>query len=358
MGVSARTRSAVPVVSVGNITVGGTGKTPVVIDLADRLSAQGLKVAILSRGYGRISKARAVIVSNGAGPLVKVEECGDEPYVMARAVPSATVIVGSKRVETAKLATEEYGAQIILLDDGFQHVQLKRDIDILLFDYNDDPDELALLPRGRLREPLAALGRATAIVITKIPHPLIRQKGESSAGQAEQFDQEVMSRLQHLRALLSPHAPSATIHYVRFEPNYLLTQTKEASGVVSLTQLSGKRVMALCGIARPESFFASLADLDTTVVAQISFSDHHWFGAHDIEQISRRFTESGADYIVTTEKDLVRLHLPDHLGSVSFALMLEPVWLDALGKTMSMPPLVTRVQALAEATEKEMNRDK
>ncbi len=334
MGLSARKGASVPVVSIGNLTVGGTGKTPVVIDLADRLTSQGLSVAILSRGYGRRSKASCVVVSTGSGPVVTVDEAGDEPYMMARAVPNAIVVVGSRRSDLAKLAVEKYGAQLILLDDGFQHVQLRRDMDIVLFDYNDDPAAMALLPQGRLREPLAALGRASDIIITKIPETVEKE------------------RLNQLRLKLSSVAPQAVLHGARFSPSYLLSEVEGGSNVVKLSALAGKKIFALCGIARPESFFDSLTSLGATVVDSMVFSDHHWYTADDVAEIDRRFRESGSAFIVTSEKDRVRLPLPADLCALTFALMLEPVWLTAEGLVLSRPAMLDGISALTGGKDK------
>jgi tetraacyldisaccharide 4'-kinase len=339
VGLSARSGSSVPVISVGNLTVGGTGKTPVVIDLADRLSSHGLKVAILSRGYGRKSKDKILVVSAFAGPVVDVGDAGDEPFMMARAVPDAAVIVGSKRVDLAKLAVEKYGAEIILLDDGFQHVQLKRDLDLVLFDYNDDPDTMALLPRGRLREPLAALGRASHIVITKVPE--IKEDGSESA-------LAIKTRLGSLRDKLAALAPAAVLHAARFSPSYLLQETGTNSEVVKLSAIGGKKIFAMCGIARPEGFIDSLTRLGATVCAEMIFSDHHWYSSADVAEIEQRFRESQADYIVTSEKDRVRLKLPANLEALTYALMIEPVWLDGAGLAVARPQLMEQVMALAE----------
>jgi tetraacyldisaccharide 4'-kinase len=354
MGLATRIGAAVPVISIGNVTVGGTGKTPVVIDLADRLSAQGLKVAILSRGYGRRSKAKIVVVSAGAGPIVSVDEAGDEPYMMARAVPSAIVLVGSKRVDLARLAVEKYGAQIILLDDGFQHVQLKRDVDIVLFDYNDDPDLIALLPRGRLREPLTALGRASDIVVTKIPEfkaGSCQSEGDKAlVSDAESnFNKSVKMKIGRLRSRLSSLAPSAVLHFARFSPSYLLSEFDDSSNVVKLTAISGKKIFALCGIARPDGFFRSLTELGATIVDKMTFGDHHWYTVEDVAEIDRRFRDSRAAYIVTSEKDRVRLHLPVDLSALTFALMLETVWMDGSGAKVSNPVFVQCVLDLVPA---------
>ena len=152
-----QTKVSVPVISIGNITCGGTGKTPVTIDLTQRLTEMGYKVGVLSRGYKRLSKERILVVSNGNGDIRSCAESGDEPYLIAQSVPEAVVIVGSKRIDTAPLAVHRYGCDILLLDDGFQHFPLARNSDIVLLDYNDELTKDHLLPAGRLREPLSAL---------------------------------------------------------------------------------------------------------------------------------------------------------------------------------------------------------
>jgi len=350
MGLSPRTKAAAPVVSVGNITVGGTGKTPIVIDLADRIAAKGLKPAILSRGYGRKSQAKTVLVSDGAGPVVSVEESGDEPYVMARSVPAATVMVGAKRIESARLVTKNHGADLIVLDDGFQHVQLRRDLDIVLYDYNDDPDTMTLLPQGRLREPMAALSRAHVIVITKIPVLI------SSLNKISLLDDAVATKLQSLSAKLSALAPQAVLQYAAFCPSYLLGQrktglsiTSSPGDVLALGQMAGKKIFALCGLARPEGFFQSLSLLGADIVDKIAYPDHHWFSVEDQMEIQRRFQACAAEYLITSEKDMVRLRLSSELDCRTYALMQTPFWLNAQGVEEDNPLIFNLIDDLLAA---------
>lgn len=311
-GLAFSTAAAVPVISVGNITVGGTGKTPLTIDLARRFIARGVKVAILSRGYGRKSKG-LLVVADGAKTLVSVEDAGDEPFLMAASVPQAVVIVCSSRVESAELAVSTYGAQLIILDDGFQHVKLKRDIDCVLWDFNDDPLKSMIVPSGRLREPLSGLHRASDIIVTKVP---VQEETRADAVKAE------LARL----------APRANIYSCRFAPAHLvqLAQSDNSgkfSGRQSLAELAGKKVYALSAIARPEGFIRELKGLGVSVVKERAFADHHWFSPAQIAEIEAEFTASGADIIVTTEKDLVRLEMPPALASKTFAVALECQWL-------------------------------
>src|SRR4030095_1263679 len=164
-----RHRLDAPVISIGNITCGGTGKTPLTVDLARRLIGAGRKVGVLSRGYKRRSRGEIVIDSDGKDTLASVRDCGDEPYMVAQAVPEAVVIVGPRRHITGAIATAIYDCNVLILDDGFQHLPVTRDADLVLIDYHDEPEKDALLPAGRLREPLSALSRADHVVITRVP---------------------------------------------------------------------------------------------------------------------------------------------------------------------------------------------
>jgi tetraacyldisaccharide 4'-kinase len=285
-----RVRLPVPVVSIGNITCGGTGKTPMAIDVTRRLIAAGYKVAVLSRGYARKSKQKITVVSNGQGEFALCEEAGDEPLLIALSVPEAIVIVGSSRVETAALAIEEYKADAIVLDDGFQHIRLERDLDVVLIDYNDDPENDTLLPAGRLREPLTALNRAKVVVITKVPlNP----------------DEE---RLEKLRTQIRKYAERAEIVAARFVPKRLRTSTGEAP----LTQLKGQRVVAFCGVARPEGFAATLNQLGCTLMRN-----------------------ANASSVVTTEKDMVKIAPHDRLNQHLVAVEIGVEWLGPLPSHIS-----------------------
>ncbi len=314
LGLASRRSAAVPVISVGNITVGGTGKTPLTIDLAERLSSAGHKVAVLSRGYGRKSKG-LVVVSDGCGgdPLVDVEAAGDEPFLIAQSVSDAIVIVCSSRLASAQKAVFELGAQIIILDDGFQHIKLRRDFDLVLWDYNDSPLNARIVPAGRLREPLGGLNRASHIVITKIPVDAPEDKLDATCRQ------------------LSEIAPQAKMYQCRFAPAYLTGYAGEGQTpqTVKLSELAGKKVYSLCAIARPEGFVAELAALGVVPIRVRQFSDHHWFSPAELAEIESDFFASGADMLVTTEKDIVRMKLSPALSAKTWALVLQCHWLPA-----------------------------
>ncbi|MDX2107432.1 MAG: tetraacyldisaccharide 4'-kinase [Candidatus Melainabacteria bacterium] len=277
-GLASINKVEVPVISVGNITVGGTGKTPITMFLAKQLIAQGRKIAILSRGYNRKSKSNFVVASDGTKILCSVEDCGDEPYMMALEVPQAVVICGRSRSAIARLAIDKFKCDTLLLDDGFQHILLHRDINIALLDYQDDLETEQLLPAGRLREPVSALSRATHVVITKIP---------SNADSL---------RIERIKNIVRKYAPSCSIYSCRFKlENTLKTQNKTA--------------VAFAGIARPDQFFSDLesSDLRITLLARLAYEDHHWYDDFDIKRIRDTLEETGSDIGLTTLKDLARL---------------------------------------------------
>lgn len=258
------------IISVGNITVGGAGKTPAVIYLAGLLSMEKRKVAVLSRGYGRSSNDEVLVT-----PLTPFSQAGDEPVLIARRCPSATVLVGSNRVALAKRARDQYGAEVVLLDDGMQYRQLARDLDIAVVDEAVGFGNGRLLPRGPLREPIKALRRASLLWLR-------------SADRA-------------IRGL-----PSLPLPYVRasYAPAGLLSPSLEPRPV---TSLQGRAVFALAGIARPSAFLHTLRQLGMEVVGSRFFQDHHRFRPLELDQVLREAKALGTEVVATTEKDQVRL---------------------------------------------------
>lgn len=264
-----------PVISVGNLVVGGSGKTPTVAALARLLCAAGERPAILTRGYSRRHYADgAVVVSDGQQVLEPTTSSGDEPQMLARALPGVIVIVSADRYVAGRLAERRFGSTVHLLDDGFQHLQLARDVDLLLVS-PEDLDE-RVLPMGRLREPLAAATAADAIV---------------ASGTAEEVS-GAGARL-HARHLFQ-----------------LVRRYGEPRLVVPfggpLTTAS-RRAIGVAGIARPRRFFTALRALGWDVAHEIVFRDHHWFTRGDIARIAQAARDAGADVVLTTEKDAMRL---------------------------------------------------
>ncbi len=269
-----------PVISVGNIMVGGTGKTPTVIMLADMLKGHGWRPAVLSRGYGgkRKNKNDAAVVSDGKAFFMGPREAGDEPVQIAESLPSVPVIVGADRALAGRLAIEKLGANVLILDDGFQHRQLTRDIDIVLLDEERPFGNGFLLPRGGLREPHRALKRADTVILT--------------TGGSHDGPLGTGFHCSHVfRGCRTP------VNLIRgFDNNKY-----------PLADLSGKSVCAFSGIARPEGFQSMLKPLCSDLTSLIPFPDHHIYTVGDIEHIRKKYRDCGAHMLVTTVKDGVKL---------------------------------------------------
>ena len=269
------------VISVGNITVGGTGKTPTVELIATRLKEKGLKVAILSRGYKRKGKGTG-IVSDGERILLGPDEAGDEPYMLARRLKNIPVLVGSDRYGVGRYAMERFPLDVIILDDGFQHIRLKRDLDVLLMDGEKGFGNGYLLPRGPLREPLSGIKRAGVVLINKA--------SAKSVGIAD-----------HIMKI-HPGPPLIKSSY-KAERLVSLWSGEQAG----LERLSGGKVMALSAIADPSSFLNLLSSLGGEIVSDVSFPDHYSYTSGDLKDIMKKAGPAGAGFIVTTEKDAVKL---------------------------------------------------
>jgi len=270
-----------PTISIGNITLGGTGKTPLTEWLSRRLRFEGRRPAILSRGYGRRSTG-VVVVSEGEGPLVGPDQGGDEPVEVARRLRGVVIVVAERRADAA-LEAERLGADLFLLDDGFQHLAARRDLDLLLLDARDPFGGERLPPAGRLREPLSALARADAFVFTRI------DGAEPPAA--------ALRMLEKAR----PEAPvfTARIHAAGVRD--------EQGSPVPLSAFADRRILAVCGIANPSGFAASLAELDLTPEETLVFRDHQRYEARELARIRDAAETNGCSWIVTTEKDAVKL---------------------------------------------------
>jgi tetraacyldisaccharide 4'-kinase len=260
------------VISIGNIVAGGSGKTPVVAAVAAVLSRLGHHPAILSRGYGRSRRtADVVVVTDGAGPLVAVEESGDEPYMLAREIAGVPIVVAADRARAGRAAIDRFNVTALILDDGFQHLQLERTIDLLVLSSADLVEKL--LPSGLRREPLSAARAADAVLVYGTADEASRIAGQVAVPRSF----FVTSRHRALRSL---------------------------QGTVPAPQTA---VGAVAGIARPQRFFDALRRDGRRVVREFTFPDHHWFTAADLREIERQAREAGADAVVTTAKDAVRI---------------------------------------------------
>ena len=250
--------------------MGGTGKTPLVVTIAGHLNDSGKKVAVLSRGYG--------------GDRVT----SDEVELLKKRLPSVPVLVGRDRVKTAREADESLKADVILLDDGFQHWRLNRDLDIITLDINDPFGNGHLIPRGTLREPLYSLKRADIFVLTKV-----NPEGDSIA------------KAQGLKARLGSINAGAAV----FTSSYIPSRLSDIAGgeALGLSELENRKIALVCAIGGPESFEGTVRALGADIILRFFFMDHHKYTAGDIKRIIDGCIGAGADIIVTTEKDVPRL---------------------------------------------------
>jgi tetraacyldisaccharide 4'-kinase len=281
-GVLRARRLPCAVISIGNLTVGGTGKTPVTSYLAGALFEAGYRVGVVSRGYGRRGGGAPLLVSDGRAILADPAEAGDEPFLIARENPAVPVAVGADRVRSALLLHEAAPREVILLDDAFQHRRIARDLDLLLVDGGEPWGNGRMLPLGPLREPPSSLLRADALVIT-------RSEGRVPPG---------------VGAILARHHPRAAVFHARMESRGFVRTDGE---VVAPTALKGLNAYALSGIARPRRFETDLSALGVRVAAARHFPDHHRFRTRDLEEAVAAARSVSAEVLVTTEKDLVRI---------------------------------------------------
>ncbi len=299
------------VISVGNITVGGTGKTPMVIMLANLLKEKGYRPAILSRGYGGKKKRRVNIVSDGKDLLMNTEKAGDEPALIAKSVSNIPVVTGKKRYLTGKFAIEHFGSDVLILDDAFQHRSLFRDIDIVLLDGKKPFGNGYVIPRGELREPPNALGRADIVVKTGV-----RSQESGDRRQGPGISEQVAGN-----SVNSGQQAVASVYRAYRSPKDLLKADTE--NVYPLDHLHGKKIFAFAGIARPDSFKKTIASVGGEVAAFLSFPDHHVYTAGDLGRIRATVSDSSAQIILTTEKDGIKLiDFPDFLRDI-YLLRIE-----------------------------------
>ncbi len=266
---------SVPVISIGNITAGGTGKTPFTISLAKMLQKNGYKVGIITRGYKRKSKGQ-IVVSIGKGPEYSAEICGDEPYLMAQKTSGINIIADKNRISAGKTATNKYECNIILVDDGFQHRKLARDVNILLWDSYADPNKESVIPTGRLRESFKGLNRASFIVITRTDSPPEHIEKFFKKKKLQIFTAPTI-----IDQLLNPYSKQM------IEPD----------------KINNKSVYAFCGLGNHGQFFDTIKTLNPQKLITSKFPDHFKYTENHIQQIQKQSVESKCDYIITTEKD-------------------------------------------------------
>ncbi len=282
LGILKQQKMKSPVISVGNLTVGGTGKTPLVITLAGFLRENGYRPAVLSRGYGSGTSPAVRVVADGKAILMDHADCGDEALLIARSCPGVAVLTGASRILTGRFATDRLGADILILDDGYQHRHVARDVDILLMDGARPFGNGFPLPAGPLREPKGAVERADLIIATG-----------SDDGNARAFSPE---------GGIPPGIP--LFRGIRRPKDIRRGGTGE---ILPLAALNGTKVCAFSGIGSPGSFRKTLDSLGADVGCHLDFPDHHRYGRKDLRRIQEMAAGANAAMIVTTEKDGVHL---------------------------------------------------
>ncbi len=275
-----------PVISVGNITTGGTGKTPVVAWVAHALAQEGARVCILTRGYGRLDESKLVTVSDGQSVLAQAAEGGDEPRLLAEMLRGkAAVISDRNRVAAARWARENLKSEVFILDDGFQHLQVRRVLDIVTVDATNPWGGGSLLPQGRLREPLKGLSRADLIIITRSEQAAeinsLKHEVEAYSGRKNVFISRTRTRT--VRPLADKHEGAAN------------------------APASSYRVAAFCALGNSRAFFNHLKRSGFDLTYTRAFADHHVYTQSDIARIAREARAEGAEALLTTAKDAVKL---------------------------------------------------
>ena len=271
-----------PVISVGNITVGGTGKTPMVEWVSRTLAQSGKKVCILTRGYGRSKPNRRILVSDGKSVFSSPAEAGDEPYLLATNLAGiAAVISDADRFSAGRGAIKHLGSDCFVLDDGFQHFRLDRSLNIVMIDAADPWDGRQTLPAGRLREPLSGLKRADCFVLTR----------------CDQVDST-----ESVRSDLSKLSGDRPI----FSSRMVATGLKGLDGT-AYQSLQAQEFLAFCGVGNPKSFFTHLRRNDYRVSVERAFGDHHNYTQSDVDALVKSAHQTGARAMITTQKDAVKL---------------------------------------------------
>lgn len=295
-GLCRQQRLPVPVISVGNLTMGGTGKTPLVIHLAGLLRQR--KPVIVSRGYGGRAKERVNVVADGEAVRLDAAAAGDEPFFMAENLPGVPVLTSRNRVDGGRYAVEHFRAGAVILDDGFQHLRLQRDVNLVLFKVDTFLGNNRVFPGGDMREPLKALARADSFVLTCV-------------------DEENRGRAEAIKKALAGRFPGIPVFMAEFRPVALVSAVGDQAPLV----FGPRPFFGFCGLANPTSFMRSLqlAGLETDGF-QV-FRDHCPYQRPELDFLRRQYKKSGAKALITTEKDLVKLKGKD-LGLPLYALRM------------------------------------
>lgn len=298
-------RFEVPVVSVGNLTMGGTGKTPMVHYLARMLQQHGFKPAVISRGYGGTAGKAVNIVSDGVTLLLDAKVAGDEPRLLAETLPGIPVLTGVVRRLPAQRAID-LGANVLILDDGFQHLPIRRDVDLVLFSTDRLAGNSRVFPGGELREPVAALRRATGFIMTGV--------NEGNRERAHRFGELLQAKFSEI-----------PVFYVGYQMDALVSVQGPGSILPMAPEtIAGQKGFGFCGIAHPASFRATASEHGFELNGFHAFADHQRYPGSIVDRLVSEAQSAGADFLLTTEKDLVKLaHLAEYLPLPLYGLRMQ-----------------------------------
>lgn len=274
----------VPVICIGNLTMGGTGKTPIVEYTANYLHELGKHPAILSRGYkGNTQSSQSHVVTDGNTIISSPDQCGDEPYLLAQNTNGIIIIVNKNRYLGGQLAIGKFGCDVIVMDDGFQHHALKKDCSIVVIDSTNPFGNGRLIPLGILREPIDALSRANAVILTHVPF----------AKNLSEIKDKIKSVNPNIPIIESVHMPDSFVDL-------------NDKSIIDLSDIMGKKTVSLSAIGNPKNFNNTLTDLGIDVVHSLEYRDHYFYNDNDVNEISQACEKYKPDYLITTQKDAIK----------------------------------------------------
>ncbi|MBS4913591.1 MAG: tetraacyldisaccharide 4'-kinase [Veillonella sp.] len=320
------THAAVPVISVGNITAGGTGKTPMVRYVCEYLEQAGYQPSILSRGYKAAYNAQPIVVSGKGQVLVTPKVSGDEPYLLAKGLDQTSVIIGRNRSASGNVAVNELQSDILVLDDGFQHRRLARDLDIVLIDAVQPFGYDHVLPRGLLREPLDGLKRAQVIVLTK----------------TNLVPKDILFGIKNRLKNMVPYMPIFETIHKPLAVKTLDQWERCSDNTVDSDEVKKHRLLAVSGIGSPESFKATLDGLEFNTIDSMDFGDHHDYTTDDLIKLWTKIFATGATAVITTEKDAVKLSQLSGIRDFKIPIYVLPVGIEFVENEQEFLEIIDR----------------
>ncbi|MFH0988908.1 MAG: tetraacyldisaccharide 4'-kinase [bacterium] len=316
IGLLQSSKLSVPVVSIGNLLAGGVGKTPLVEFIVNNLQLRGFKVAVVSRGYGRKTNG-TLTVSNGKDILATASEAGDEPLQMAEKLSDVIVIVDEQRVRGANVAIDQYGANVIVLDDGFQHRYICRNLDIVILTASELEQHEPLLPAGNRRDTWSSLNRASLIAVNRFRD-------------LDHFNQLKERLLQKVQKPI-----------IGIETRIVAVHRASTGFSINVQNLKTKKGFLLSGIGAPQSFEQTIRAMGVEIKHHEAFSDHHPYTDSDLARVTALAATTASDYIFTTEKDLMRIRALGEIGK-NFLASQPVFWVEIALAVVSGEDLLDR----------------